>query len=157
MTEQPQPELSETSLTVRRTFDAPIERVFHALTDPTAIAEWYHPGTMTTEVEAWEATPGGALDITMTAGEEKELEEDDPGRYHNVGAFREVVENERIVHTWRWVHMPEVGESLVTMELSEVDGGTELVLTHTKLPDRESVEEHAGGWQGCLENLANHL
>lgn len=150
-------ETTETSLTVRRTFDAPVDRVFRALTDPEAIARWYHPGPMTTEVEAWEAEPGGTLDITMVASPDTELEEGDPGRYHNVGEFREVVEEERIVHTWRWVGGPDDTESLVTIELHEVDEGTEVVLTHTKLPDREQVEGHAEGWVGCLENLATEV
>lgn len=86
-----------------------------------------------------------------------ELEEGDPGRYHNVGEFREVEENERIVHTWRWVGDPDETVSLVTVEFHEVEDGTEVVLRHTKLADRESVESHAEGWVGCLESLAGEL
>lgn len=149
--------LSETSLTIRRTIDAPVERVFAAFVDPEAIAEWYHPGPMTTQVDAWEAQPGGTLDITMIAPDEMELEPDDPGRYRNVGTFREVVENERIEHTWRWVGGPDEAESLVTVTFDEAEDGTEVVLEHTKLAGRGSVEDHAEGWQGCLENLAQHV
>lgn len=154
MTEQ---EITETSLTVRRVIDAPVERVFEAFTDPDAIAAWYHPGEMTTVVDAWEPEPGGELDITMVAGEDAGLPKDDPGRYRNVGTFREVVENERIVHTWRWVEGEASDESLVTVTFRPADDGTEVVLEHTKLADRESVENHAEGWQGCLENLVGYL
>lgn len=149
-------ETTETSLTIERILAAPIERVWAALTDPAAIGRWYHPGPMTTEVEAWEPEPGGELDITMVAPPEMELEEGDPGRYHNLGTFREAEAPKRLVHTWRWADM-DIGESLVTYELTEVEGGTKLVLTHTKLPDREQVESHSEGWAGCLENLAAEL
>ncbi|MDX1611654.1 MAG: SRPBCC domain-containing protein [Candidatus Thermoplasmatota archaeon] len=151
-----QPKMTDTSLTVERTIQAPIERVFRAFTDPEEIAKWYHPGPMTTEVTTWEAQEGGAFDITMIASPEMELEEGDPGRYRTTGTFREVQPNERLVHTWRWEGMDDE-ESLVTVELEAVEEGTHVTLTHTKLADRESVESHAEGWGSCLENLAQHV
>ncbi len=150
-------ETDETSFTVRRTIQAPLDRVWQAFTDPDEIAQWYHPGPMTTEVDAWELREGGSFDITMVASEERELEDGDPGRYRNAGTFREVEDRARIVHTWRWIGGPDDTESLVTIELTEVEAGTEILLTHTKLPNRETVEDHADGWVGCLENLAAHL
>ena len=140
-------ETSETRLTVRRTFDAPPERLFRAFTDPDHLAAWYAPGDMAAEVHALEAEPDGQLSVSMVGGDE---------RHECEGTFLEVVENERLVHTWRWRHAPEA-ESRVTVEFEATDGGTAVVLTHERLPGREAVEEHAQGWTGILENLAATL
>ena len=90
----------------------------------------------------------GSLSVSMTAGDE---------RHDAEGTFREVVEDDRLVHTWRWTHGESSEESLVTVEFDEVDGGTEVVLTHERLTGREAVEEHAQGWAGILENLETAL
>jgi uncharacterized protein YndB with AHSA1/START domain len=47
-------------------------------------------------------------------------------------------------------------ESIVTIELRELDGGaaTELVLTHEALPNAEMVKKHSEGWGAFLEGLA---
>lgn len=154
----PEAEVTKTTLSLRRVIDAPVEEVFEAFLDPEAVAAWYNPGGgMTTEVETWEPRPGGELDITMVADPEMELEADDPGKYRSTGTFREVVENERIVHTMSWIGGPDWRDSLVTVEFKEVLDGTEILLVHAELPDREAVESATSGWRGCLESLAEHL
>lgn len=140
-------ELSDEHLTVRRTFDASPERLFRAFTDPDDLAAWYAPGEMTAEVHALEPEPDGQLSVSMVAGDESHDAE---------GTFLEVVENERLVHTWHWRHAPEQ-ESRVTVEFVPTDDGTEVVLTHERLADRKAAEEHAEGWVGILENLAATL
>ena len=144
-------EQSDTSLTVRRTYDAPLERVYRAFTDPDELAQWYAPGEMTTEVHTLKPEPGGTISVTMVGDDEDHTAE---------GTFEDVIENERLVHTWRWVggSMDEDDEeSLVTVTFEEVEAGTEVVLTHERLPNSESVRQHTEGWTGCLENLARAL
>jgi uncharacterized protein YndB with AHSA1/START domain len=141
-------ESGETSLTVRRTFDASRERLYRAFTDPDELAQWYAPGDMTAEVDALEPEVDGRLAVSMLGDEEP----------HEVeGTFTEVVENERLVHTWRWTGDDAGAESRVTVEFRDVEGGTEVTLTHEALPGPESVERHAEGWSGILENLSAEL
>jgi uncharacterized protein YndB with AHSA1/START domain len=141
-------ETTDTSLTIRRTFDASRERVFRAFTDPEELSAWYAPGDMTAQIHTWDATTDGALSISML---------DDEGSHDAEGTFTEVVENERLVHTWTWTHTEEPVETVMTVEFHDVDGGTEVVLTHEGHPDAETVEQNAQGWTGVLENLGEVL
>ena len=137
---EPEIETSETSTTIRRTFDASRERVFRAFTDPEDVEQWFGPGALRGQVHALEPEPGGAYSVSMIG---------DDVRFDIDGKFVEVVENERIVHTWE--------PGLVTIELRDVDDGCEVVLTHDGLPDTEVAEGHASGWASALDNLAEVL
>ena len=133
-------ETTETSLTIRRTFDSPRERIFRAFTEPEEIEQWFGPGAMTAEVRVLELETDGVYSVSML---------DEENRYEVEGRFVEVVENDRIVHTWE--------PGLVTIELLDVEDGTEVVLTHEGLPDGEIVDGHAAGWESALDNLAGVL
>ena len=141
---------TQTSLQVRRVINAPREKVFQAFTDPALIGRWYHPGPMRTEVRKWDATQGGTFDIAMIADEGEMA-----GTHEAHGTFQAVEAGRKLVHTWSWKSDdPNMnGESVVTVELKDADGGTEVILTHERLPNKESVESHTHGWVGCLENL----
>lgn len=84
--------------------------------------------------------------------------------YLGQGVFREVKPPEKLVFTWAWTRTPEdkkenpqVGDSLVTVELFERGASTEMVFRHEKLSSRESYDSHKQGWEGCFEKLAEHL
>ncbi|WP_436344388.1 SRPBCC family protein [Natronorubrum sp. FCH18a] len=141
-------ETAESSLTIRRTFDAPLERVYRAFTDSDELEAWYNPGDGTTKIDVLELEPGGDLSLTFVDGK---------SRTDIEGTFVEVVENERLVHTWQY---PGEEESRVTYEFRDVDDGTEVVLTHEEIgPYRdysasENVDGYAEGWSRALENLS---
>jgi uncharacterized protein YndB with AHSA1/START domain len=48
-------------------------------------------------------------------------------------------------------------ESLVAVEFRAEGDGTNVVLTHTGLASEESKEQHAHGWNACLDNLAGRV
>ena len=50
-----------------------------------------------------------------------------------------------------------MGETLLTIEMFEADGGTDVVLTHERLPDEELRQAHEGGWQSSLECLEDYF
>lgn len=133
-------ETTDTKLTIRRTVDAPRERVFEAFTDPEEMVQWYGGDVMDVEIHALEAEPGGSFSITMRDGE---------NTYDIEGEFLEVVENERLVHTWY------VGQ--ITVELADGSGGTEIVFTHDGLPDRETTDQHTEGWTAAIDALVETL
>ena len=144
---------SETSVTVRRTFDASRERLFEAFTDPDELEQWQSsPGDgFEVEVHAFEAEPGGDVSVTHVNSE---------GRFDIEGTVEEAVENERLVHTWRLLDHPiedsasniTDAETRITVEFRDVDEGTEVVFAHEQL-DPEMVEETAEGWEWILGRL----
>ena len=76
----------------------------------------------------------------------------------NVGEFVEIVPNSRIIMTFTWIENGgDIGETVLSIELFAQGNGTELVLTHERLPDDEVRAAHQGGWQSTLECLEEYL
>ena len=71
------------------------------------------------------------------------------------GTYREIVPPERLVYTWTWEG--ENVETLVTLELEAVDGGTELTMTQEGFRDSRAVAMHDHGWAGSLDRLEGLL
>ena len=69
------------------------------------------------------------------------------------GVYREVVLNRRLVFTWKLRGAAAERESLVTVELLAVPGGTELRIRQEPIFDPRSRE----GWRGSLERLGRLL
>lgn len=131
--------IRDTSLTIRRTFDATPERMFHIFTEPDKLEQWFVPKGMTVQVHTLEPAPYGAFAVSWFDGE---------SRINHEGTFVEVVENECL----SWVENTDEGESRVTVDFQDVNNGTEVVLIH-QLPDPEIVDDAAKGWKDLLENI----
>ena len=138
-----------TRLEVRRHYKAGVAAVYAACTDPEQMKSWMAPNDAVRESEVeLDVRVGGRYRIVMYAPN---------GETHRVaGEFREVVPPHRLVYTWAWESTPE-RQSLVTIELRPVNDGTELVLTHQRLADRDARDRHLVGWIGCLDRLGNSL
>jgi uncharacterized protein YndB with AHSA1/START domain len=79
------------------------------------------------------------------------------GEEHDVsGTYREVVPGKKLVYTWAWKSTSE-RESLVTVELRAVGGGTELRLRHEQFFDAAARDRHQHGWDGCIARLERLL
>ena len=160
------PAVSETTLHVTRKLNAPRELVFKAWTEPEMLAQWWraHAG-FTTPVAEVDLRVGGKYRLGMLPPNA-----DQP---HVIGGiFREVIPPEKLVYTWVWEpNVPETqirsgsgpeglvapGETLVTVEFHEVDGQTEVVLTHQFFADLDMRDKHGQGWNGCLAQLETLL
>jgi uncharacterized protein YndB with AHSA1/START domain len=134
-------------LEIRRLLNAPRDRVYAAWTDPAQLKQWFGPENVRTRDLVAEARVGGKFrwDLTNPEGEEMTCR----------GEYRELQLDKKIVFTWQWDD-DETWEhytSVVTVELSDCDGGTELRLTHEQLPNEESREGHTGGWKSALDKL----
>ncbi len=136
-------------LRLSRRLKAPREAVFRAFTDPVELAKWFGPeGVSARQVEI-DLRPGGRYSLEM-------FETD--GSIHALsGVYREIQPPEKLTFTWIWGQGGMAGvETLVTIELAEADGETELTLTHEKLPSKEFYDHHNQGWTGtfnCLDQL----
>lgn len=135
-------ETSGNRLTIRRTFDAPRERVWRAFTDSDELERWFAPEGMTAEVRANELEPGGEMSIRWTDGE---------NHIDNDGYYVEVVEHERLVSG----EETEDGELRLVYEFTEVEAGTEVVITQEfPGPVPDGADE---GWAAILDTLEEVL
>lgn len=137
----------KTSLEIKRFINAPRERVYRAWTDPAELQRWFGPEEVRTIKIAADVRVGGKYrwDLVKQNGEE----------WTCLGEYRELVPGKKIVFTWKWDDDEawENHDSVVTVELSDRDGGTEVRLTHEKLPSEESRDRHNDGWNSVLDRL----
>jgi uncharacterized protein YndB with AHSA1/START domain len=136
------------SLTIKRRFNAPPEKVFSAWTDPEKVKRWMGPGAVV--VLSAESDP-------RTGGRYRWVMQNAAGEVHDVsGTYREVVPNEKLVFTWAWKSTPE-RESLVTVTFKKDGDGTLMTLMHEQFFDQDARDRHNQGWTGAMEKLAAYL
>jgi len=137
----------KTSLEIKRFINAPRARVYAAWTDPTQLKEWWGPERVRTRNLVADARVGGKYrwDLTNPEGEEMTV----------FGEYRELVPGKKIVFSWKWDDDEnwEEHNSVVTVEFSDRDGGTDVRLIHEKLPNAESRDRHNEGWNSVLDRL----
>ena len=140
------------SLRLQRPFLAPRETVFRAWTEPEALRRWFR-------VAEGYSTPIAEVDLRVGGRYRLGMRPPDGSPVLIVGGiYREISPPEKLVFTWRW-ETAEAGEpeTIVTVEFVEHGGNTEVVLRHEGFTNEAQREQHAQGWQGCLEGLAQAL
>jgi uncharacterized protein YndB with AHSA1/START domain/predicted enzyme related to lactoylglutathione lyase len=142
---------NSTTLTIRRFIPAPPARVFAAFTNPDDFAKWMGPEQNHCREAKLDARAGGAWQATMRNTHEA-------GGADMVvrGKFLEVRPPERLVFTWGWADgdAQDTVDSQVTVDFHELDGGTDLHLTHERLANAGSRDRHTHGWTGSIDKLA---
>jgi uncharacterized protein YndB with AHSA1/START domain len=140
----------ETSLRMTRVFNAPRDLVFSAWVEVEQMKRWFCPYDHWTLDITNDPRIDGAYRIVMKNPDTKEN--------HIVrGIYREIRAPERLVFTWQSETIPGFPETLVTVELRDLGGKTELTLTHEALPTPELRDRHTHGWNLCLERLGKAL
>lgn len=136
-----------TTLQITRLIKAPRDRVYAAWIDPVQMKEWFGPADVATKSLVVDARVGGEFrwDLTNSEGEEMTMR----------GEFRELQPGRKIVFTWQWQDDDDWTDhvSVVTVELADRDGGTELRLTHENLPNEKSRDGHNRGWNSAVDKL----
>jgi uncharacterized protein YndB with AHSA1/START domain len=137
---------TDTSLRLSRVIQGDPDTVFRAWTEPAQLERWSCPEGLTVGDAQVELRVGGRYRLRMRGPE---------GQVHTaVGMYREIVRPHRLVYTWQWEEEDHaVGETLVTVEFNDLDGSTELVLTHELFPNTEATSDHQEGWTSCLDRL----
>ncbi|HEX4837522.1 MAG TPA: SRPBCC domain-containing protein [Solirubrobacteraceae bacterium] len=146
-------EMSETSLRLERTYEAPAEEVFDAWTNPEVLRRWW-------KVDPEGSTPIAEVDLRV-GGRYRLSMEDPSGTRHTVGGeYHEVSRPERLVYSWCWEQEGD-GQpghvSTVTVEFHADGERTNLVLEHTGLASAQSRDQHAHGWNACLDILQSRV
>jgi uncharacterized protein YndB with AHSA1/START domain len=128
---------------VSREIAAPAALLFDAWLDPAKLAAWMRPfDTVRSEVRL-DARVGGEFEIVMHTPK---------GAVPHTGSYQEITRPRRIVFTW---NSPFAGDggSLVTVDFHARGQGTEIVISHERLPSEEMVRAHEGGWSGILDRI----
>lgn len=137
-------------LTVRRTIQAPQDRVFRAWTDPEHIKAWWLP-------PGWE---NPVIEVDLRTGGEFRFGMRQPGKemFYAMGTFTEVKPPERVVCTWRWEPAAmfglDPGASRLTVEFKQRGSETEMTLVHERIATEKERNDNTRGWEECIERLA---
>jgi uncharacterized protein YndB with AHSA1/START domain len=136
--------MTDRTIEITKTIDAPAERVFKALTDARELERWFPSGADS------DARSAGAFEYRFEFP-------GDPARDHTYGGVYHEVSNDRVSYPWKG----KLGETHVDVELRPSGDVTEVTLRHTGWGEgsewQESLEMHREGWGFFLENLKAYL
>jgi len=123
---------------VERTMNAPVARVWKALTDVDQMREWYF------DLKEFKPEVGFEFEFVV---------EHEGNRYHHLCRVTDVVPQKKIAYTWRYKGEP--GNSLVTIELLSEGDKTRLKLTHTGIETFPKTPAYArknfaAGWTAIV-------
>ena len=139
-------------ITIVRVFDAPRERVWKEWTEPERFADWFGGAEYEVPLStvSMDVRPGGSWRLTMLARDER-------GEIHWKGAYREVVEPERLVFTISDRPGDDAYE-LVSVLLTDLGGGrTEMLFEQRGDMSAEQYERAGQGWSGFFDRIAERL
>jgi uncharacterized protein YndB with AHSA1/START domain len=153
MAERPDPEsTTEIGITITRVFDAPRERVWREWTEPERFADWF--GGRDCEIPlstvSMDVRPGGGWRATMFCGPER----------HEIqwqGAYREVVEPERLVLTFSDRPGDDAYELVIVVLTVLGDGRTEMLFQQRGQMTAEQYERAGQGWSSFFDRIAERL
>jgi uncharacterized protein YndB with AHSA1/START domain len=126
------------AVVVERTLNAPIARVWKALTDVEEMRGWYF------NLKEFKPEVGFEFDFVV---------EHEGNRYHHLCRVTEVIPQKKIAYSWRYKGEP--GDSLVTFELFSEGNKTRVKLTHTGIETFPKTAAYArknfeSGWTAII-------
>ena len=127
-----------TKITVQSTINAPVEKVWKAITDGEQMKQWYF------DIAEFKPEPG--FEFQFEGGNEDKV-------FLHLCKIIEVIENKKLSYSWRYDGYE--GSSLVTFELFPEGNKTRLKLTHAGLetfPDKPDFarQNFAEGWTSIV-------
>jgi len=146
-------QLEERQIEVSRTFDAPLEMLWRAWTEPKHFMKWYGPKGFTTPTCEIDLRVGGRHLWSMLSPDGKQM--------YSTGSYKEVTPMERLVYTDSYsdaegnvtsptkIGMPETMD--VTVTFVHADGKTTVTVSHVGYG---ASADHAGmGWEQAFDKL----
>jgi uncharacterized protein YndB with AHSA1/START domain len=136
--------MTDLSLNISKTINAPIEKVFDAWLDPLMLTQFIlpAPGMVQPQVEN-DAREGGRFSIIMQVGDE---------RIPHTGTYLTLERPHRLAFSWESPFSTD--DSVVTLLFDAIDSNTtRLDLSHVKFINEEARANHEGGWNNILDQL----
>ena len=126
------------AIVMERTLNAPVARVWKALTDVDQMRQWYF------DLKEFRPQVGFEFEFVV---------EHEGNTYHHLCRVTDVIPETKIAYTWRYKGEP--GDSLVTFELAPEDDKTRLKLTHTGIETFPKTPAYArknfeAGWTAII-------
>ena len=137
--------MSDHDLIYRRVFRAPRELVWHCLTDPDELAQFWGPRGMTAPIDGIvvELRPGGRFETPMLGAH---------GSYRMVGTFTEVVPPDRLA----WIESATGMHTTSTPTTSATAQPKSSSVSGT-FPETVRIPEARAGFRTSLDKLEEHL
>lgn len=138
-------------LIIERIFAADVETVFAFLTNTDHLLKWWGPEGVYVKDYSLDLSRPGPWWSTLVNAE--------GGSYKMSGQVVRTEPPKSVEFTWGWHDDKDVRghESQVRFDVeANAGGGTRFLLTHTGLPDEDSVKNHNQGWTSSLRKL-EHL
>jgi uncharacterized protein YndB with AHSA1/START domain len=153
---------------IKRTFNAPLDRMWRAWTDPEHMAKWWGPKGFSSKIVMLDPRPGGICHYHLQSPQGQEM--------WSKLLYREIVPKERLVFivafsdeaggiTHHPMHEGWPLQILSTITFSEKDGKTTVTVHwvpyEATLEERRVFEDGAAsmqaGWTGTFEKLEDCL
>ncbi|MFD4766425.1 SRPBCC family protein [Streptomyces niveus] len=144
------------STRISRRVRAPRAAVYRALLDADSVATWRAPEGMSAEVHEFDGREGGRFRVSLIyrAPTDTGKSGERTDTYH--GHFERLVPDEQVVEVIEFETADRTMRGVMTMTttLSDVDGGTEIMMVHDGVPDAVPVADNELGTRMSLDNLA---
>ncbi|WP_428087980.1 SRPBCC family protein [Candidatus Thioglobus sp.] len=136
--------MTDLTVTIEKTIEAPIEKVFDAWLNPKILAKFMMPMPGMPESDVKNDTQeGGSFSIVMHAGSDDLL---------HTGKYLEIKRPNKLVFTW--ASHCSIDNSTVTLNFKKIDENkTKILLSHVKFIDEKTRSDHEGGWTNILNKL----
>ncbi|MEM7109335.1 MAG: SRPBCC domain-containing protein [Bacteroidota bacterium] len=139
------------TITIKRTFKAPLKLVWEAWTQPEHIVNWWGPKGMNTRIVKHEFKPGGHWKFVMTMADGKE--------FITEGVYSEIVNFEKIVTIADFKPMTEGVELHI---LFEAEGDFSNLTFHVVHETEEYCQQQEkmgfyNGWGSTFDRLELHV
>jgi uncharacterized protein YndB with AHSA1/START domain len=154
---------NKNELVITREFDAPVERVWKAWTDPESVKHWWSPKEWSTPVFRMDFRVGGKFVMCMRGPDGKDI--------WGTGIYREIVPLQRFVVTdsfadekgnvvpaTKYGMNPDMPlEMLITVTLEKLGPNkTRMTLRHSGMPASEQTGANQG-WSEMFDKLVQYL
>jgi uncharacterized protein YndB with AHSA1/START domain len=135
-------------LSVRKTIRATPERLFEAWTHPDQLLNWWGPEGVT--------CIGAEIDLSVGGRYRIGNQMPDGSKLWITGEFEVIDPPRRLAYTWSLEGIAGPAER-VTVRFEPLGGVTEVVVTHERIADEATRDQHERGWIGCLHGLARFV
>ncbi len=137
----------ENTITITKTFSAPVAKVWQAWTDPALFIKWFGPGESSANAKTYEVREGVAYEVDVV--------EPNGAIHTTTGVFEQVVPEARLVFTWLIADLP-MDTSRITVTFQSVGEETVVTLEQENL-SVDHQEIHRLGWTSAFTKLAGLL